>query len=111
MFTRFTRWLLGITAASTLLVGGGAALAAHGHRDYARQADDSGFVQQCIAAKSAASASAGSLCGAANDAANPALTPAQLARLQTLSRECAAAKAAGSSDASACPEANALAGG
>jgi hypothetical protein len=69
------------------------------------------LVQQCIAAKRARSASAGDRCAAANNAANPPLSAAQLARLQTLSQQCQAAKAAGSSDKSACAEANALAGG
>jgi hypothetical protein len=110
MFTRFTRWVLGITAASTLLVGSGAALAAHGHRGHHGHASDASLVQQCIRAKSAGSPSAGSLCAAANTAANPPLTAAQLAQLQTLSRQCQAEKAAGSSDTSACAQANALVG-
>jgi hypothetical protein len=114
MFTRFTRWVLGITAASTLLLGGGAALAAHGpshHRGHRAHTGDANLVQQCIAAKSAGSASAGALCAAANNAANPPLTAAQLAQLRTLSRQCQAEKAAGSSDTSACAEANALVAG
>jgi hypothetical protein len=114
MVTRFTRWVLGITAASTLLVGGGAALAAHGprdHRGHRAHTSDASLVQQCIAAKRAGSAAAGPLCAAANNAANPPLTAAQLAQLQTLSQQCQAEKAAGASDTSACAEANALVAG
>jgi hypothetical protein len=112
MITRYARRVLAV-GALLLLVGGGVALAAHGHhsrhRALAHHASGAELVQQCIAAKAAGTHSAA--CEAANDAANPPLTAAQLARLQVLARECAAEKAVPSSDRSACAEADALVGG
>jgi hypothetical protein len=116
MFRSLTRSIATACAVCVLFAGGGVALAAHGHHaGRAHRADAGGLAQQCVSAKAAGSSSAAAACEAANNAANPPLTPAQESRLQTLSRECRAAKAAEANgqpaDTSACAEANALASG